>query len=223
MNVLVSRSTRLLIEVVHDLVCPWCYLGYARLIRALERRPDLGCELIWRPFLLNADMPRSGIAQGEYLLRKFGSEERARRLFVTITEIGRREGITYRFDRIRRTPNTVDVHRLLHWAASYGRGQEMVGILFRAHFSEGRDIGDTATLAGLVAAVDLDPLAARSLLESEAGVAEVHAENLRAHRHGINGVPCLVFAGRHAIAGAQEPEVLERMIEFALIEAQESS
>ncbi len=218
MNVLAPPKARLAIEVVHDLVCPWCYLGVRRLMRTLARRPDLLTELAWRPFLLNPDMPRSGMARTDYVVRKFGGEERARRLYASISELGRAEGIPFRFDRIRRTPSSVDAHRLVRWAGRFGAASEMVEALFAAHFTDGRDIGDLGVLAAIAASCGLRASAARGFLASDAELDIVHADNLRAHRLGINGVPCFVVGGRHAIAGAQEPEVIERLLDVAAVE-----
>jgi len=218
MNIRVAPKARLVIEVVHDLVCPWCYLGVHRLLRTLQRRPDVAYDLAWHPFLLNPDMPRTGMPRHDYVIRKFGGEERARRLYGSITDIGRNEGLGFRFDRIRLTPSSVDAHRLVRLAAREGRADAMVQALFAAHFTEGLDIGDIQVLAALAATCGLDPTAARAFLDGTDERDVVHAENLRAHRLGINGVPCFVLAGRHAIAGAQESEVLERLLDVALIE-----
>jgi predicted DsbA family dithiol-disulfide isomerase len=219
MNVLVPPRTHLTVEVVHDLVCPWCFLGLRRLQRLLRRRPDLGFEVAWRPFLLNPDMPHVGMPRADYVVRKFGGEDRARRLYASIAEIGRSEGVLFRFDRIRRTPSSVDAHRLVRFAAAYGRGPETVEALFSAHFTDGRDIGDPGVLIAVAQACGLEAATVRRFLYSDAETDAVHAENLRAHRLGINGVPCFVIGGRHAIAGAQEPEVLERLLDVALVEA----
>ena len=221
MNILAPAKARLAIEVVHDLVCPWCYLGLQRLLRTLRRRPDIAFELTWHPFLLNPDMARAGMARDDYVVRKFGGEDRARRLYASITDIGRNEGLNFRFERMRRTPSSVDAHRLVGWAAPQGRAAELVQALFAAHFSEGLDIGDAHVLAGLAGACGLDPMAARSFLDSDSDYDTIHAENLRAHRLGINGVPCFVIGGRHAIAGAQESEVIERLLDVALVDAPE--
>ncbi len=219
MNVVAPPRARLSIEVVHDLVCPWCYLGLRRLLRTMRRRPDLLFDLIWRPFLLNPDMPRAGMPRADYVARKFGGEDRARRLYGSITEIGRTEGLLFRFERIRRTPSSVNAHRLVRWATPYGRGADLVEALFSAHFTDGRDIGDPSVLAAVATASGLDGSAAMKFLLGDAECETVHAENLRAHRLGINGVPCFVVGGRHAIAGAQEPEVLERLLNVAVVEA----
>lgn len=221
MNILAPPKARLGIEIVYDLVCPWCFLGARRLMRTLRRRPDLLFELTWRPFLLNPDMPRLGMARPDYVVRKFGGEDRARRLYASIADIGRAEGVPFRFERIRRTPSSIDAHRLVRYACRFGRADEMVEALFSAHFTDGRDIGDHSVLLGIAQACGLDPVAVRHFLGSDAEADSVHADNLRAHRLGINGVPCFVISGRHAIAGAQEPEVIERLLDVAAIEATE--
>lgn len=219
MNILAPPKARLGIEIVHDLVCPWCYLGVRRLLRTLRRRPDLMFELTWRPFLLNPDMPRIGMARPDYVMRKFGGEDRARRLYTSISEIGRTEGVQFRFERIRRTPSSVDAHRLVRYAARFGQADGMVEALFAAHFTDGHDIGDHGVLVAIGAACGLDPIAVRRFLLSDEESDGVHADNLRAHRLGINGVPCFVVDGRHAIAGAQEPAVIERLLDVAAVDA----
>jgi predicted DsbA family dithiol-disulfide isomerase len=218
-NILAPPKARLAIEIVHDLVCPWCYLGVRRLMRTLRRRPDLLFELTWRPFLLNPDMPRIGMSRPDYVVRKFGGEDRARRLYTSISDIGRAEGLQFRFDRIRRTPSSVDAHRLVRYAARFGCADAMVESLFSAHFTDGHDIGDHAVLLAIASASGLDPIAVRRFLASDDEAEAVHADNLRAHRLGINGVPCFVVGGSHAIAGAQEPEVIERLLDVAAIDA----
>jgi predicted DsbA family dithiol-disulfide isomerase len=185
----------------------------------LHRRPDIVFELIWRPFLLNPDMPRMGMARPDYVVRKFGGEDRARRLYATITEVGRAEGVQFRFDRIRRTPSSIDAHRLVRYAAGYGRADSLVEALFAAHFSDGHDIGDHAVLSAVGSACGLDAFDVRRFLASEQETEAVHADNLRAHRLGINGVPCFVVDGMHAIAGAQEPEVIERLLDIATVDS----
>ncbi|WP_193560480.1 DsbA family oxidoreductase [Dankookia rubra] len=218
MNILAPPRARLPIEVVFDLVCPWCFLGIRRLRRMLRSRPDVAAELIWRPFLLNPDLAPQGVPRQEYLVRKFGGEERARRLHGTIAELGRAEGLEFRFDRIRRVPHSLDAHRLVRWAGRFGAADAAVDAVFEAYFMEGADIGDAAVLAAIAGRLGLEAPMARRFLATVAEVEAVHADNLRAHRLGINGVPCFVVAGRHAIAGAQEPEVLERLLDVALVE-----
>jgi predicted DsbA family dithiol-disulfide isomerase len=218
-NILAPPKARLRIEIVHDLVCPWCYLGVRRLLRTLRRRPDIAFELIWRPFLLNPDMPRLGMARPDYVVRKFGGEDRARRLYATITEVGRQEGLQFRFERIRRTPSSIDAHRLVRYAAGYGLADTLVEALFAAHFSSGYDIGEHSVLASVATSCGMDAASVRHFLASDDEAEAVHADNLRAHRLGINGVPCFVVDGMHAIAGAQEPEVIERLLDIATVDA----
>lgn len=216
MNVLAPPSPRLSVEVVFDFVCPWCHLGIARLLRVLRARPDLSADLLWRPFLLNPDIAPGGAPRQDWLSRKFGGEERARRLHGAIAELGAAEGLEFRFDLLRRIPPSLDAHRLVRWASRQGPAEKLVSAVFRAHFADGADIGVPAVLAGIAAACGLDEDAARRFLAGPAEAEWVHLENLRAHRLGINGVPCFLVDGQHAIAGAQEPEVLERLIEVAL-------
>jgi predicted DsbA family dithiol-disulfide isomerase len=217
-NVLAPPRARLQIEVVFDLVCPWCFLGTRRLHRTLRGRPDLSAEISWRPFLLNPDIAPGGVARQDYMTRKFGGEERARRLHSTIAELGRAEGVSFRFEKIRRIPPSLDAHRLVRIAARQGLADEAVDALFEGYFCEGMDIGDLSVLAGIAAGLGMDPLSTRRALAAQQEAEAVHADNLRAHRLGINGVPCFVVQGRHAIAGAQEPEVLERLLDVAVVE-----
>lgn len=218
MNVLAPPRARLNIEVVFDLVCPWCFLGTRRLRRTLRARPDIAADISWRPFLLNPDIAPGGVSRADYIIRKFGGEDRARRLHATIAELGRGEGVAFQFDRIRRIPPSLDAHRLVRLADRHGVAAEAVDVLFQAYFCEGQDIGDLGVLAGIAASLGMDPVATRRLLASTAEAEAVHADNLRAHRLGINGVPCFVVQGRHAIAGAQEPEVIERLLDVAVVE-----
>jgi len=206
---------RLVIEIVYDFVCPWCYLGVKRLSFLLQRRQDLSVDLVWRPFLLNPDMPRSGMSRVDYMIRKFGAEDRARRLYTSIAELGAAEGILFNFSAIRRTPNSVDAHRLVRYAARFGAADLLVDRIFNAHFIEGADISSHALLAKLAADQGMAPYATEMFLNTLEGTEFVHAENLHAHRLGINGVPCFLIDGEHAIAGAQETEVLERLIDLA--------
>ncbi len=165
-------------------------------------------------------MPRAGMPRADYVMRKFGSEERSRRLYGQITDLGASEGVPFRFERIARTPSSIDAHRLVRLAARAG-GTLAAGIvdaLFLAHFAEGRDIGEPRVLAAIGAEFGLDPAAIRFVLAGTDMIDEVHGENLRAHRLGINGVPCFVLGERMAIAGAQEPEVIERLLDVAMLE-----
>jgi predicted DsbA family dithiol-disulfide isomerase len=213
---LAPPQPRLDIDIAFDLICPWCYLGVRRLRRALRARPDIIPELLWRPFLLNPDIPPGGVSRAEFVARKFGGEDRARRLHNALTELGRSEGISFRFDLMGRVPSSITAHRLVRYAVREGLGEMMVEALFHAYFADGVDIGDPERLALLARRVGLDGRAAFAFLRTAEEAEAVHTENLRAHRLGINGVPCFIIAGQQAIAGAQEPEVLERLLDVAL-------
>lgn len=203
------------IDVVFDTVCPWCFIGKRRLEQAIRMRPDLEVKPRWRPFLLNPEMPAEGLDRTVYLVKKFGSEARVRRIQGAINEAGLSVEIPFAFDRIQKTPNSVNSHRLVRFADRAGRAAETVEALFHAFFLDGTDVGDVESLAEIGARVGLDPEAVTDFLESTQEIDEVMHENARAHRLGINGVPCYVFNGRVLISGAQEPQVLARMLDAA--------
>jgi predicted DsbA family dithiol-disulfide isomerase len=203
------------IEVVSDTICPWCYIGKRRLEKALRLRPHVRAAPKWRPFLLNPEMPPEGIDRALYLVRKFGSEARVRRMFGAISEAGSSEEIDFAFERIRRTPNSVDSHRLVRLADRLGLADAAVEALFFAYFVEGRNVGDRRVLVEVAAGVGLDAQEARAYLDSDEDVTAVYDENARAHRLGVNGVPSFIFNGRMVISGAQDPQVLARMIDAA--------
>jgi predicted DsbA family dithiol-disulfide isomerase len=203
------------IDIIFDTVCPWCYIGKRRLERALAMRPQVQAKPRWRPFLLNPEMPPEGIDRTAYLMKKFGSEARVRRIYGAIGEAGQSVEIDFAFERIGRTPNSVDSHRLVRFAEARGRADEVVEALFVEFFVDGRDIGDQRVLTevGVANGFDRDELSA--YLESSDDVALIHDENARAHRLGINGVPSFAFNGKLLISGAQEPQVLVRMLDAA--------
>jgi predicted DsbA family dithiol-disulfide isomerase len=209
------RSAPLPIVVVSDVVCPWCYIGKRRLERALAARPQPTLTVRWRAFQLNPGMPKGGMDRQGYLEAKFGGADRAARIYDTIRTVGASEGIEFAFHRIRRTPNTLDAHRLLRFAAGVGRQSETAEGLFQAYFQRGEDIGDRDTLAEIAAEAGLDADAARTLLASDREAQSALAEDMLARRQGINGVPCFVFNGRFALSGAQEPEALFQLFDLA--------
>ncbi|TVR98253.1 MAG: DsbA family oxidoreductase [Rhodospirillales bacterium] len=203
------------IEVVFDPACPWCYIGKRRLEHALAERPGLSCRIGWWPFLLHPELPPDGVERRTYLNRRFGTDARVRRVFRAITDAGQSTRIDFAFDRIGRTPNSLDAHRLARFAGSQGRTAATVEALFHGHFEEGRNIGDRDVLVGIGAAIGLDPAAVTAHLDSNADVAAIYREHVRAQRFGIAGVPAFVFNGTLVISGAQEPRVLVRMLDVA--------
>ena len=204
------------IQVIFDTVCPWCYIGKRRLEQALALRPHVGIDLVWRPFLLNREIPSEGIDRTAYLIRKFGSEARVGRIYGAIAQAGESVDIDFEFDRIDRTPNSVDSHRLIRFALSNGAGPRIVEILFFKYFIEGLDIGRQDILQEIGERAGLDGNAIDGYLNSEEDIDFVYDQNNRAHRMGINGVPAFVFNENMVISGAQEPQILARMIDAAL-------
>ena len=203
------------IDVIADTVCPWCYIGKRRLEKALARRPGTKAVARWRPFLLNPEMPADGIDRTAHLIKKFGSESRVRRVYGAIAEAGQSVEIDFSFERIRRTPSSVNSHLLVRFAEGAGKADACMEALFLAYFINGHDIGNTDVLLEIGANLGLDGDAFAAYLESGEGVDYVYEENARAHRLGINGVPSFVFDGRFVTSGAQEPQVLARMIDAA--------
>ncbi|MCQ8278809.1 DsbA family oxidoreductase [Acetobacteraceae bacterium KSS8] len=218
MNALNPRPGRQTIEIIFDFVCPWCHLGVARLLDALQSRPMLSFDLIWRPFLLDPDMPPEGMTRQDYALRKYGGDVRAKRLYAAVTRIGLEDGVPFRFDRMTRVPSTVNAHRLVRWASERGDATGLVSRLMRAHFADGADLGDPRTLAMLAAETGFDPAAAARMLASLDHTDSVYADNLNTHRAGIAGVPCVVIDGDLAVAGVQDVKVFQRLLDVAALE-----
>lgn len=203
------------LDVIFDTVCPWCYIGKRRLERAISMRPNAHIDINWRPFMLNPDIPDDGIDRTAYLIKKFGSETRVRRVYGAIGEAGQSVEIDFAFERIQRTPNSVSSHRLIRYASHFVNVAPMVERLFEAYFVEGVDIGSINVLVDIGTAYGLEAAPLRAYLESEADVASIYEENARAHRLGVNGVPAFAFQGSMVISGAQEPEVLVRVLDAA--------
>jgi len=205
------------IEVFSDVICPWCYIGKRRLERALDRLGGArDAEVLWKPFQLNPGMPVEGIDRRAYRSEKFGSWERSLELDARVAAVGASVGIVFAFDRIARTPNTFEAHRLIHYAQTEGKQLALVESLFRAYFTEGRDIGDRQVLAELGAGAGLDRAAVEDLLSSDRGAGEVRQEEERGRRLGISGVPYFLIDGRVALSGAQEPEIIVGALENAV-------
>ena len=205
--------------MIFDTVCPWCYIGKRRMEQALALRPHVDIDLVWRPFLLNREIPADGIDRTAYLIRKFGSEARVRRIYGAIAQAGESVDIDFAFDRIDRTPNSVDSHRLIRYALLNGANPRIIETLFFEYFIEGLDIGRQDVLQEIGARDGLDGAAIGAYLNSEEDIDFVYDENTRAHRMGVNGVPAFVFNEKMVISGAQEPQILARMIDAAIATA----
>jgi predicted DsbA family dithiol-disulfide isomerase len=210
------------IDIVFDAVCPWCFIGKHRIERALSMRPDVTPEIRWRPFLLNPELPPGGIDRQAYLERKFGSNYRIQRIHAAALQAGQGEGINFNFDAIRRMPNSMNAHRLINLFAtalvsdSAGvRQSDIVEALFQAYFVEAIDIGEVPNLVKIAVAHGLNGREVEDYLRSGAGILQVETENARMHRLGVSGVPCYIFEEQYAIAGAQEPEIVARLLDIA--------
>jgi predicted DsbA family dithiol-disulfide isomerase len=201
----------LTIDVVSDVVCPWCYLGAKRLTAALadEAEPVV---VRWRPFQLDPTIPEGGFDRAEYMARKFGRDGRLNAVHDQLVRLGAEVGIPYAFDKITRAPNTLDAHRLIRWAASADVQGDIVERLFHAYFVEGRDVGDRGVLVQIAAAAGLDATQVARLFEEGADVVAVRDEMAQAQQIGVTGVPFFIFAGRLAASGAQDVSVLKQAI-----------
>jgi predicted DsbA family dithiol-disulfide isomerase len=206
-------SAAIEVDLVADLACPWCYLGLVRLDRARAMRPDREVRVRWRPFFLNPGMPPEGMDRADYLRRKFGGD--ARQVYRRIEDSGRVDGVTFAFERMPRTPNTLLAHRLILFAEEQGKADAVIRALFRALFEEGRDVGRADVLAKIAADAGLDALEAQGFLAGDRLAREVDAAHARAERSGIRGVPVFIFDHEHAITGAQPPEVLVGLLDLA--------
>ncbi|HRW59869.1 MAG TPA: DsbA family oxidoreductase [Defluviicoccus sp.] len=210
-----GNETFMLVEIIYDPSCPWCYIGKRQLDAALAARPGVRVRRRWWPFLINPDLPSAGLDRADFLTRKFGSEARVSRLYRAIAHVGRSVRIDFDFERIDRVPNSLHAHRLVCMAARAGRADAAVEALFESHFVRGLDIGNRLVLAQIGASIGLQPTAVTTYLMSDADTDLVLEENTRAQQLGINGVPAFVFAGMFVVCGAQDPKALTRMLDAA--------
>jgi predicted DsbA family dithiol-disulfide isomerase len=203
-----SAPRTLRVDVVSDVVCPWCFVGKRRLEAAARFLNEATLDVHWRPFQLDGTIPPGGIPRRDYLTRKFGSVERYREMSRRLEAIGEAEGIAFAFERIEISPNTFDAHRLLLWAEPRGRQGALKQRLFELYFVEGANLADAGTLAGAAESVGLDREEASALLASDALAGDVRHEIEAAHRLAVSGVPFFIFGGRVALSGAHEPQTL---------------
>ena len=209
-----TERTRVRIDIFSDTICPWCWIGKRRLERTLDARPDLEADVAWHAFQLNPTMPVEGMDRTAYLEAKFGGADNARATYGRVMAEGARESLPFDFGAIPRTPNTLDSHRLVRWAAGQPLGQTpMVEALFDAYFARGQDVGDAEVLVRVAAEAGYDESGARDLLAGDEWRAEVTHEDMRARSAGITGVPCFILDGKVAVPGAVEPDVFLRVFE----------
>ncbi|EAQ23261.1 DsbA family oxidoreductase [Roseovarius sp. 217] len=201
------------LDIISDPICPWCYIGKTLLDQALALRPDHPFEIEWHPFQLNPDMPAEGMDRRAYLETKFGGKEGAIRAYAPVLERAEAAGLTIDFAAIQRTPNTLDAHRLLHWAGIEGCQDRMAMALFQAYFNEGRDIGDAEVLADLADSLSLDGAMIQRLLGTEADREDIRARDAQFRQMGISGVPTFIVGGQHAVPGCQPAEMWVKVID----------
>ena len=208
-----TKSSPIVIDIVSDVMCPWCYIGKRRLEAALKQRPDLNVEVQWQPFQLDATIPKGGMDRQEYLNRKFGGPEGAKSVYSNIVEAGKVENIPFAFDAIPRSPNTIDCHRLIHWSKETGHQDALVERLFEMYFTQGKDVGDHSVLQQAAVDVGMDGEKVKELLASDTDIDTIEQGITSAQRMGVQGVPCFIFNNKYAISGAQPPEAIIELLD----------
>jgi len=206
------------IDVVSDVVCPWCFIGKRRLEKAIALKPEIPVTVRYRPYFLNPWVPRAGISRTEYLTTKFGSVERYKANAQRIVMAARQEGLAYNLDAIARQPNTLDCHRLIRWAGESGDPARMKQRLMELYFTEGADLSDNDVLVRAAQDCGMDADRVRQRLAGEEDIEDVSREAESARAAGIEGVPCFILGGIFAVSGAQAPEYLADAIERAAAE-----
>jgi len=209
------------IDVISDTVCPWCFIGKRKLEQAMRERSDLPFDVHWHPFQLHPDMPKEGADRKEFVAKKFGSVERARELYQNVADAGQTVGLEFGFNKIERSPNTLDSHRVILWAAGAGLQDEVVEILFRKFFMEGKDLGDHQTLIDAADEAGMDGKIVGDLLKSDRDLDRVTAEESQAREIGVQGVPFFIINDKYALSGAQDASVFQEV--FQKIEEEEKA
>ena len=217
--------TKIELDVVSDVMCPWCYIGKKRLEKALRLVDDIDVEVRWRPYQLDATLPSEGKDRQKYLEDKFGGPTKAREIYARIEEAGHGEDINFAFDKIKIAPNTLNAHRVIRWAANGGEEaqQKIVDRLFQLFFVEGANIGESSVLLEAASEVGMNTAVMETLLPTDADKAEVENEITVAQKMGITGVPCFIVNNKYAVMGAQEPNAIADAIRKAAEELKEEA
>lgn len=200
------------LDILSDPICPWCLIGKTRLEKALAAEGENPFVIEWHPFQLNPDMPKNGMDRREYLETKFGGKENAIRVYGEIAKHAEEEGLEIDFGAIKRTPNTVDAHRLIHWAGIESKQNDVVNALFKAYFTDGRDIGDVEILADIADSCGMDAAVVAKLLASDSDVKSIQDRDAHSREMGVNSVPTFIVANQHAVPGAQPVELWRRVM-----------
>lgn len=194
------------LDIISDPICPWCYIGKANLDKALAEIPDHPFVIEWHPFQLNPDMPPEGMDRRTYLEAKFGGKDGAVQAYAPVVANAERAGLTINLDAMQRTPNTIDAHRLIHWAGIEQRQTFVVDLLFKAYFVDGRDISDPEVLADIADTAEMDAGVISKLLASDNDVEDIRKRDAHSREMGVTSVPTFIVANQHAVPGAQPPE-----------------
>jgi predicted DsbA family dithiol-disulfide isomerase len=200
------------LDIMSDPICPWCYIGKAHLDKALAAHPDHPFVIEWHPFQLNPDMPAQGMDRRAYVEGKFGGKEAAVRAYAPVVEHAAKAGLNINFEAMKRTPNTLDAHRLIHWAGIEGRQTAAVAALFKAYFVDARDIGDPEVLADIADGIEMDAAVVARLLKSDVDAQDIRDRDAHSRQMGISSVPTFIVANQHAVPGAQPPELWANVI-----------
>ena len=208
----IDTSEVIEIDVISDVMCPWCYIGKRRLEKALAMVPDVPVDIRWRPFQLDHTIPETGMDRKEYLRKKFGSDEQAAQVYGPVRAAGKDEEIPFEFDKITISPNTLNAHRIIRWAMAEGVQNAVVERLFQLYFVEGANLTDKTVLADAAVEAGLERLVVERLLESDADLEETKAEISQAQQMGVTGVPAFIIGNRYAVMGAREPEAIAQAI-----------
>ncbi|HEY2035208.1 MAG TPA: DsbA family oxidoreductase [Rhizomicrobium sp.] len=206
------------IDIVSDTVCPWCFIGKRRLEKALALRPDIEFDIRWRAYRLDPSIPPEGVDRKQYIQAKFGNNPNRQAMQDALQQAGQSEGIAFAFDRIARSPNTLDSHRLIRWSASAGVQNEVVERLFEAYFEDGRDIGNPDVLVEIASDAGMDSATVADLLEQGTDRELIENEDALAHRLGISGVPTFIFQNKYLVSGAHDPDQLVKVIDTVAAE-----
>ena len=200
------------LDIMSDPICPWCFIGKAYLDKALSAHPNHPFLIEWHPFQLNPDMPANGMGRREYLEGKFGGKEAAVRAYAPVVESAKTAGVAIDFEGMQRTPNTINAHRLIHWAGIEGRQTAAVSALFKAYFTDAHDIGDPDVLIDIAKSVEMDADVVKRLLDSDEDLKLIQDRDKHSRKMGINSVPTFIIANQHAVPGAQPPELWAQVI-----------
>ena len=211
------------LDIFSDPVCPWCLIGKAHLDRALEAHPEHPFEIAWHPFQLNPDMPAEGVEKRPYLVKRLGGEAKVDAIHERLREIAKAAGVAMDPDKPEMLPNTMNAHRMIHWAGIEGKQAAMVSSLFRAYWRDGRDIGDVEELCDIAEEIGMDPVAVARLLATDADLDDLRARDVDARKKGVTAVPTFLIAQQYVVSGAQPPEVWAQVIEELVVKAAEES